>query len=380
MTGSAEHAARRTQVRRVLDVLELALEQSSGTLETALVQSLTPIARSEIARVRQELCKIGSPDDDGWKELAALSEKVRRIADETLAFVGGLAARTAGLDRETCVLADELISAFATALQVGAQPVTLPSAGEYIDVLSEVIRVRFPGRGLWDLPIVLHEFGHLLAARFRSTRPGPVPSDIFAGERERKHYRGTFAEEYWADTFATYAGGPAYAFAALSRFEPARASFDQGVTHPAAVKRASAIFQTLEALQATWEKSDSSGGTLRPAIDRARDSWHAVLASAGVDPALEVEDLQLVGGLTTSFIAILEREHPGVRYANASRAAQVRRFLAGQGAQPDDCSLLDVLNGAWWLRSTMAPDVAFEQLTDIADAARSLHLNQLQDA
>ena len=121
-----------------------------------------------------------------------------------------------------------MLASLTTTLRSPSAPPSLPAPGEYVDLLSDVIRVRFPGGSVWDLPIAVHELGHFAAGRLRPDRRSRTSvEDIIARERADKRYLGYFADELFADTFATFVAGPSYAYTCMTtRFTPQSAYED----------------------------------------------------------------------------------------------------------------------------------------------------------
>ncbi|HXB63830.1 MAG TPA: hypothetical protein VNV42_03030 [Solirubrobacteraceae bacterium] len=391
--------------------LESSLQALSGTLAPLAAQSaelidrLRPIVTAETARLRERLDRIDGDPSQQWPLLVALAADVQRLAAEALAFVGGVAARAAGLDGGLCDMADRLIDDTARQLLVDYHAITLPAAGEYIDVLSEVIRVRYPGSRIWDLPFALHELGHFLVTRFHpaagarqarapdtagQTPANDTPARIIEREQivgERVvPYRGAFAEELWADTFATYVCGPAYALAALTRFDPATANSHRKPTHPAAAMRAGAIFATLERSQEAWQRSAKAAGSLQPLIALATRVWQARLCAVGTDACAVGADAQADAQpaaelrqegerLAVEFVDLLDRQSVASRYTNARAAGFVRGWLVDGGEPPTQSALLDMLNGAWWARCAPPQDGAPVAIDQIEDAACTICAN-----
>jgi hypothetical protein len=372
MKASVEFSRRREEIGSTLEAVRDALAQLADA-DAVWVDSLSPIIEAEVARLNEELSQTEGSSELHWLALADISRKAERIAAEALAFVGGMAARSANLDQGQCTLADDLLRAITEGLLIGDAPITLLAASEYVDVLSEVVRVRYPGRGIWDLPIVIHELGHSVVARFTPTRDGDTPSTIIGRERTIARYRGAFADELWADTFAAYIGGPAYAFAALSRFEPSKARDDQRPTHPAPLTRAVVIFATLTRLQTAWTSSHRAGGSLAPMISLAEAFWSSRLNAAAVAPAPEEHVVRYASELAAEFVSILDREHVVLRYDDARAAAAVRRHLLEDEQLNGEYGLVDVLNGAWWARSEGCE--SSNRLAVIADTATKIGAN-----
>ena len=223
---------------------------------------MQPVVANEVARLRERLDTLPDGQSQPWSALAELERLTQLLASETLAVVGGISIRGTGLDPGADDLPEALLAAVARKMALGYEFITVPSGSEFIDVMSDVIRVRYPGTGVWDLPVVLHEFGHFLVDHLpRSAEPSV--SAIIERERAASPKRGYFAEELWADTFATYAGGPAYAFSAMIRLDVVSAAEDDPPSHPSAMKRVAAIQFTLDRSQAAWQRRRRAAGSLQ---------------------------------------------------------------------------------------------------------------------
>jgi hypothetical protein len=357
------------------DEIDVALREIAGTLDALSpeqapgVEHLRPIVRKETARLHERLQNLRGSARQQWAQLADIATKSDRLAEEALAFVGGLQARSLGLDGRCCDLADQLIQSIGSDLVAPySAAITLPAASEYMDVLSAVIRVRYPSRGVWDLPIALHEFGHYLAAATGTWTLSPHA--VIAREREKSRSEGAHAEELWADAFATYVAGPAYAAAALSRLNPVRADVDAS-THPSATKRSLVMFNTLNHLQASWKRSGRAGGSLEPAVSLVEQLWGERRTAAGVTDVSQ-DAQSVVTSLTDEFLDILDEEVVGNRYANSTGARTVVKWLLKEGPQPVDPLLIDILNGGWWARRRVESDGRPDLLSDISPAIDEL--------
>ena len=142
----------------------------------------------------------------------------------------------------------------------------------------QLIRIRFPVCGIWDLPIVAHEFGHFAAARITVSEGGAdrvLPFARFVDEyldenRNLGNEWRDYLSEYFADCFATFVLGPSYACTSLLlRFDIGTAYAEADMLHPSYAKRAHAILCLLRRMDA---EADSAGdftgavGRTRPAM------------------------------------------------------------------------------------------------------------------
>ena len=347
--------ARAAELRRRLERLERALDPVEAD-DRETYDRLQAIVAYEVARVRQQIDQIDAlamADPPGaWAKVAELDDRTRRLAGEVLAFSGGVGARRAGLDDGLCAAADQLLDEVADQILVSTRGVTLPAPGEYLDLLSGVIRVRYPAGGVWDLPMALHELGHHVAPLLGANRPeGPPVKAIVTRERQTSAPLANFAEELFADTFATYVAGPAYGYSCLLlRLPPSRAHQDVFPTHPAPVKRAVAVLTTLASLQEAFVRSKHASGSLQPAIDDLGAAWSQLLESAGGpgQPAQEAADY--ARSLTAELIAVLDGEPVVARFAGLAPSRAVLPAVQHGVDPPPGARMVDALNAGWMVR------------------------------
>lgn len=347
--GSRLFEERRKQLGDFLRQIEGTVGPLAGGPDPRMSR-LQPVVANEVARLRERLETLPDGQGQPWAALAELERLTQLLASETLAVVGGISMRVRGLDSEAGELPEALLAAVAGSMALGYEFITVPSGSEFIDVMSDVIRVRYPGAGVWDLPVVLHEFGHFLVGHLpRSAEPSV--SAIIDRERSASPRRGYFADELWADTFAAYVGGPAYAFSAMARFDVVGAAEDAPPSHPSAMKRVAAIRLTLGHSQTAWQRRRRAAGSLEVPIASAEDLWRNRLRAAGVATEPDATDRTYAEELAGQFIGILDRDWPRIRYDDTRRAAAIRQGLDdGQPELPRDAGLIDVLNGGWWAR------------------------------
>ena len=101
-----------------------------------------------------------------WSE--AKSSASAGLLDECLLYLQ--AARTRGSDAEAdlCEITDALFEELATrAASVNWKSFSVFAAEDSFDVLTRIIRVRYPVSGVWDIPVAVHEFGHFLSGHLR---------------------------------------------------------------------------------------------------------------------------------------------------------------------------------------------------------------------
>jgi len=128
--------------------------------------------------------------------------------------------------------------------------VAIPATGDSFTGLSNIIRVRFPEFGVWSLPIVAHEFGHYLQAEKREQKFPYLFNEILSSEGQAfTDQPDPILQEQFADLFAVYVLGPAYACTCiLLEFNPRTADRD-AIGHPSDARRVFFLLRALEKLQ-----------------------------------------------------------------------------------------------------------------------------------
>jgi hypothetical protein len=236
--------------------------------------------------------RIAAEPAAAWDQLAALQAAGQPLQEETLSFLGSVLIRRDGRDREPpalagnsagpslCELADRLLAEYEERTGLAWNSRTILGPGALVDLDTEIIRIRFPDWSLWSLPVVAHEFGHVVA------RVTPVfrhfqqhyPHTLAAGDVSTRRLAAQL-EELFADVFATYSCGPAFAAAMIVlHFDPIAAHAARG-DHPTHQQRVDVICHTLEAMEAAGggPAAASFAGVAR----RLRELWQESLDSAG---------------------------------------------------------------------------------------------------
>ncbi len=366
-----------SSARRVLDGvrnIEPGLHERLGLRFGQLLSQ----QQSEVERLQTQLEVSLQPLDDSWKQFQELDRHCRDVLGETLALLGGLLVRHAGLDHGVCLIADKLCDHLAKASDTAHGFLTLPAANDSFTGLTNIVRLHFPDFSIWRLPVVAHEFGHYLVARKKGVDFPYLFSDILEAEgggvgptRDRE----AVLEEQFADLFAVYSLGPAYACACIMlEFDPRRA-YAAPVLHPSDAERVYFILQALnklqvrdvtrpyrrlviDRLQGTWQTSiDAACGRspgpdqvqqMQARVDKRLDRMYAVLDDPGVHLAgvkYEIPSWTRTRGLSASLLRLAQTpescDEPAARDV-------LREASASAGGQA--ITLPDVLNGAWRCR------------------------------
>ena len=319
-------------------------------------QNLVTKQRKDALELRTEVAN-GVALDAAWASLQERRAECIPLFAECLDFVEGALARSIGLDRGLCRTADVLLEELNRLTDGGWNRFTILAEGEFFYDMAEIIRVRFPEVSIWSLPVAAHEFGHYIAGTFENRSDEPL------GEPFRKASRGerqgwAYLHEHFADIFATYALGPAYACTcALLRFDPFTAH-EAGEDHPSAVARIRFVLDALE-------KLDEGIGVVKQyagVMAMLQEAWEGMVSSAtGVAPELDAAAKQELSGKLEELWPLLTDGVPTMRYQTWLRAQGLAATLLEQhgNMQPltapvDD--LRDVINAAWMARLSGPPE------------------------
>lgn len=305
----------------------------------------------DLKRLRK-LIESNSPIEEGWTSFQNTSKDCESLLKECLDFIQGALARDAEVDFGLCRIADALLMEIGHRSDISWTRFTVLAVGEFFHDIAEIIRLRFPDSTIWNLPVACHEFGHFaeqnLSERYAGKTRYPIQQIL---ELERFHDPTSipFLRELFADLFATYALGPAYACSCiLLRFDPSRAYFD-GAEHPSSAKR---VYFILKAL----DKMDKSVVTrpYRTIIENLSDVWQQSVIPQG-GQLEEAQSAQLNVWLE-KFYAALNKKH-SLQYVWGPASALIPVLMSNspsdktlkQIAQPNT-TLSDVLNAAWICR------------------------------
>lgn len=337
--------ARIQDLRRVGPAAGLA-EEFAGDRLTAMVAGL----QGELSRLETRAAR--RVDGGTFAALADLQHAVDRAAGEALDLVMGALARQAGLDDDACEEADLLISWLADGLDRRFARPTMPGDDEAVHRATDVIHRRVPDHGLWDLPVMAHEFGHVAAAGLSSwdargnqvLRPVDSWLDNFHGPARSR------ATELFCDVFATYSMGPSYLCALVfHRLSPAaNAQAASNDSHPGDPSR-------VYACQWTLRRMRGPSAELHP-FDRpctlAKTAWESMQATASPGARLN-DDLRAalntqLAGCWTAVTANLG----SLAYQWSWSIRDLVSYLTAPAAldMPGGFSPADALNAAWLVR------------------------------
>ena len=322
------------------------VEEFAGDRLNAMVTDL----RGQLDRLATRAAK--RVDGTTLGALAELQHAVDRAAGEALGLAMGALARQAGLDDNACEEADLLVKWLAARLDRRFARPTMPGDDEAVHRATDVIHRRVPDHGLWDLPVMAHEFGHVAAAGLASwdardnqvLRPVDSWLDNFSGKQRSQ------ATELFCDVFATFSMGPSYLCALVfHRLSPVAAAQASGNdSHPGDPSR-------VYACQWTLRRMRGSEIVLHP-FDRpctlASTAWESMQATAPQNAQL-TKDMQadLNTQLVGCWVAVTNNLS-SLAYQWSWIIRDLVSYLESHVApdMPDGFSPADVLNAAWLVR------------------------------
>jgi hypothetical protein len=290
-----------------------------------------------------------------WERLQERRWTSDRLLSECLAVVlGALFRPVAALDK-SCHEAQALAAELQHLTGIGADSDVIPSSAECVSPLSGVVRRRFPDHGLWDLPVIAHEFGHLMARDLVFVDPAtgeqsrPVAEMLAGAQRQEA--------ELVSDIFAVFVGGPAYVLTlVLHRMDPfADGTAGANATHPGDASRVVACLRALQLLDLRGRRAQDVPESERDyafLVDALSAWWDSAQASAPERARLDVEQRRQVMRTTERWWSRLtDSRMTSSRYAGFPRALLLARALE-KGEKPLDpeATCRDVLNAAWLLR------------------------------
>jgi len=370
VTWEAE-TIRRSTLTAQISALTLEMEQLSqtmaalGRISPGMEKAAGQRFADSIATRQSELGRLAlsvnaeGPRPKFWADFRQTRQHCATLAREYLAFALGGFARQANLDGGLLRIADALLAELSERVKVSWDPLTVLAETEWYGEEAQIIRLRFPETSIWNLPVAAHEFGHFAGPRLTVRADNgrvweltyPV-SAILRREADRGSVHWSRMHEFFADAFAVFLTGPAYACTSLLlRFDPAVPDSD-GPTHPGHAKRAYLMGQMLE-------KMDQAGATTSyvGVLRQLRERWRASVTEAGAldgRTAAELEAKAAAEAEPTAeeIWALLQETIPTQRYRGMPAAQAIKpALLGGPTAQPGAAlTLADALNAAWLCR------------------------------
>ena len=317
--------------------------------------TLTRLTEAQLAQcksfARRSASRAGERE---WSELASLRTASRDLAADYLALQDSVRLRSEPRIRQICSIADSLLAGLSNAVSEPRSHYTLISEAEHFGGSSPAIHLGFVDLSVWTLTRLAHEFAHMWLT---DSRRDGLRRDFLA--EVPSSWSQAHGHEFFADIFATFLLGPAYAFSSLLLdFDPAERNSSRAASHPTGNERARCVLWTLRHL------AESHPPLGQPEFHSLHDSldasWSAARSQAVPTeqliegPALELMVLWLFERLQTAFPQSMYNRIPA---ANRFRSA----LDSPSPVSPPDTDWRDALNGAWfWRRSPQTPPGAAE--------------------
>jgi hypothetical protein len=368
----------------------------SADLESALRIRVAARFDTELTRLEKRaetfsslLGSAGQPMDAQWRELRKLQTDAGTVLNECLAFVQGALARRVGVDNGICALTDALLDDLAAKSDIPWGRFTLLATSEFYRETADIIRIRYPDVSLWSMPFAAHEFGHFLGPALRRSRDGAYVypfQDLLKLADERSKPEGQLhttqwhhSQELFADLFATYSLGPAYAAAIiLLRMNPAEAHAES-YSHPSGASRVHGILWALDRMS---ERDDGTRRRpFRDVTDLLSNLWQESMGQA--KQSIKLPDAQaslLTQRLSELFDLLADATPERLMFKGAdwnrveALANDMLAVLADDATDRGMTDLSaaatcrDVLNAAWLTRLNVA-DQNPRVLNDLAQRA-----------
>lgn len=293
--------------------------------------------------------------EGAWHDLAVWEDKDATLFREVLAYLQAI-GRPPLPDSGAGPLARGLVAELSAKLPLGIPPVIAPDVDDSYSDFVEIIRLRYPPAGIWDVPVVAHELGHFAAYRLTSWEDGLQRSQAVRGfiseqleykdiksESQREKWR-FWLNELFADAFATYCVGPCYAASALLlRFDVAQACNGDRRTHPSCAARATAILEILRAMNRGAQAPYST------AIKALETLWSELLGFAEKGNC----NGEWVPEMVSQLYDVVHKIALGAQYENWPYADRTLQYVLTDPAKAPErgFSACDLLNAAWLARA-----------------------------
>jgi hypothetical protein len=333
-------------------------------------------ALDRIDMLRDDLHDGQATRQEAWDSYARLRVDAQDVCRDCVELIGGFALREHlrpleeddqeaefFLDRRICTYAESVVEHCARAYPKFNILAAIPAAHDTVaKALGRIVRVRFPEWTIWSLPLAAFEYGLVVFSE------GDFPAAALDDECKKREKalpeedpgtREQVTRLLFADAFATYLLGPAYASAAIVlRFDPRG---PHGGELGVDVERAEAMFAMLDLLY-----PDGIGDSARRFVaEHLRARWDETLRGMGRGPDATTRDR------ATAFAVRAHRRFGRVFYENIpyrpeptteeqvddSWSTSEKLFRHWRSQLPDalrqaypaprSYSLRDVLNAAW---------------------------------
>jgi hypothetical protein len=300
--------------------------------------------RADLASLRE------TGEDIRWTSVHNRVQMSDGLLAECAALISGSYARPLG--RLDCACSEaELVAADLSAITgIAAGTAVIPADTECASLVSSVLRRRFADHGIWDLPVVAHEFGHLVVRDL-------IQADLFTAATKRPLTDLVFGHQHQmaelaADIFAVFAIGPAYALTmTFHRMDPtAPAVSAHDASHPGDASRVHAVLYGLELLarEDIPERREQYAFILKA----LREFWNDAQTDAGDEARLDDYGAARVRAhVDKIWGCLIGSSLHSARYATFRKARQLADTFGNRVDSTDSAdSTLDIVNAAWLVR------------------------------
>ena len=348
-----------------------------------------------------------------WAEYRCYYEKSQEIFHECLDILGGLAFRERSfhdttfrdqIDNNILRVAEELILTCSNSVFL-TPSIIIPAPKETLaKTVGRIVRLRHCEWTLWVLPLIAHEFGHIvieehkeaLKESFLKTFVPELMSLDPSSDEVKKKLAEDEVEEYLADAFGTYFMGPAFSCAAIHlRLSPSTSStatsetsYDKGRAH-VTLGMLDLMAKGPPKIQEFSNLAKQLRGDWNGMVERANYAKSSVVE--GTKKKSEIERLDKKEKILDRLVeAILEQLVERFGFCPAYRFAREREAVArkwsdlwiNQLEQGSDLTLpenitassalRDALNAAWRARLECPQPVSADTIDKIAGKASEL--------
>ena len=336
---------------------------TSIEVEPALFPTLRVHFPDIVERLKQEVYQLENevPQEGAipkhWVTFAKLQKKSRKFFDEYLAFLQGYYIRQQNLDSGLCQVADALLQEISHWIQIAWRRFTIMGEFEFYSGLSEIICLRFPDNSIWSLPFTVHEFGHFVFEQKKADYASVISNILFdegvnswsEEETIQTNQQKKILEEQFADLFAVYTLGPAFACSTiLLLFDPNQA-FAPSKDHPNDAERAYFILKALQEI-------DSDLRCFSGIISWLQDHWQMSLTAVNQPYKLKIDQTSKLDKRLEKLFPLL-RDFSKANYTGWNTACSLANNLLNNqapdqllAAQSNPVQFRDLLNAAWICR------------------------------
>ena len=352
-------------LKKRLDALEKLIV--SGAAKSGWAEGRFQSKIDELRESPSALPDGGLPNQGDWAALQSREGNCDRLFQEALAFLcrKGKLCIEPRLDNLATSLVERL-----NACWFAEPPLIVPDLMDSYSDFVPIIRMRFPAAGLWDVPVLAHELGHHVAYRISSDSPSgierPRPlADLIKRYLDKAEQEGKPKEEkqkiehwmneFFADMFATYVMG--FAFAAsllLLRFDLSSPYRSGGRTHPSPAARARVVLYTVKRMSKDMSPNKGAKGSMDRPLNWLSSCWRKLV---GQDKGGELTDdfLDNNKGFCGELYLATKSMAEKAMYNGWSHVEEYVLFALDPNSNVarTPVEARDLLNGAWlWLTET----------------------------